>query len=433
MRLAIIGGGGFRTPLVHQALAGDDESPISELALYDVDPERLAVIGNVLGARPSPRVRVTLHTGLDAALAGTDFVFCAVRVGGTRGRTIDERVALDLGVLGQETAGAGGIAYGLRGVPALTRIARRIAAVAPHAWVINFTNPVGMITEAMAAVLGDRVIGICDSPAGLFRRVAWLLGTPVERVWFDYAGLNHLGWLRAALVAGADRLPALLADTGRLSRIEEGRLFGASLLRGLGMIPNEYLYYYYFTADAIRSAQGQSRGEFLQRQQEAFYGAAASAPPEAYRRWREVLTEREQTYSREAPAGTGEPTGGGYESMAVAVMKALAGQGPATLVLNVRNRGAMPGVPSDAIVEVPCLVDTNGAHPVGGDPLPPDALGLVTAVKEAERTAIAAASTGSRELAEAAFARHPLVGDGETARRLVEGYAAAHPELRPLR
>ncbi|MFD4196329.1 family 4 glycosyl hydrolase [Amycolatopsis thermoflava] len=426
MRLTIIGGGGFRTPLIHRAVAG--WGAVREIALYDSDPRRLAAIGAVLGNQ-----NVVPHTDLDAALAGADFVFCAVRVGGTRGRVLDERIALDCGVLGQETTGAGGLAYGLRGVPVLTALARRIAELAPAAWVVNFTNPVGLITEAMAAVLGDRVIGICDSPAGLFRRVAWLLGVPEELAWFDYAGLNHLGWLRAVRVAGADRLPGLLAGD-RLGAIEEGRLFGVPLLRELGMIPNEYLQYYYATAGAIEKARrGPTRGAFLHERQEAFYRAALAEPSAAARLWTDTLAEREATYSLAPAPASGEPAGGGYEAMAVAVMRSLAGDGAATPVLNVRNRGAVPGLPADAIVEVPCLVDTNGAHPIAGDPLPEAQLALARAVKTAERTTITAALTGSRALAEDAFAAHPLVGDRSVARRLVARYRAAHVALRALR
>src|SRR5262249_45119700 len=188
---------------------------------------------------------------------------------------------VDLGLLGQETVGPGGVAYGLRTVPVLVRIAERIAAVAPDAWTIQFTNPVGMVTEAMGRVLGDRVIGICDSPVGLFRRVAWLLGVPADRVWFDYAGLNHLGWLTAARVGGQDRLPGRLADPAALARIEEGRLFGPDWLAALGAIPNEYLFYYYATREAIAAVRtrGSTRGEYLAGQQEAFYAAVAQADP----------------------------------------------------------------------------------------------------------------------------------------------------------
>ena len=458
VRLTIIGGGGFRVPLVYRALLSAGFG-IDEVALYDADPGRVAAIGRVLsGLGPGPRVVVA--QALPAALEGAAYVFCAVRVGGLAGRVADERVALRLGLLGQETVGAGGVAYALRGVPVLREVAATIAAVAPRAWTVNFTNPVGVVTEAMAEVLGARVVGICDSPVGLFRRVAWLLGEPVSGVWFDYSGLNHLGWLTAAYVRGVDRLPELMGTPAALARIEEGRLFGAERLRELGVLPNEYLYYYYATDAAIAStlARGATRGEFLAGQQDAFYASAAAAvsPAEAAELWQRVRAERDATYLPEAQreaAGAGEPTGGGYEDVALAVMHALAGGPPSTLVLNTALRhgagaggagaggagagGAGAGLGVDggpvgalvdgrAVVEVPCLVDGTGVHPLVTGALPGPAARLVVAVKAVDRAILAAAGTGDRELALRAFAAHPLVARPE---QLLAGYAAAHPEL----
>jgi 6-phospho-beta-glucosidase len=387
-------------------------------------------------------------------------VFCAVRVGGLRGRIADERVALDLGLLGQETVGAGGVAYALRGVPVLRRVAETIADVAPAAWTINFTNPVGVVTEAMAAVLGRRVVGICDSPVGLFRRVAWLLGVPADHVWFDYSGLNHLGWLTGAYVHGVDRLPALLGG-GELARVEEGRLFGLGRLRELRAVPNEYLYYYYETEPAIRAAgdRGATRGEFLAAQQDGFYVALAGASPAgAAAEWARVRAERDATYlpeARRATASPGEPAGGGYEDVALATMRALAGGPPATLVLNTAlhhstvaeadrsptggrsraatSRGLAEVVDADAVVEVPCLVTGTGVHPVVTGPLPAAAADLVAAIKAVDRAVLAAAGSGDAGLARRAFAMHPLVRSEELAERLVAGYVAAHPELNPFR
>ncbi|OLS96269.1 hypothetical protein BJF90_10820 [Pseudonocardia sp. CNS-004] len=245
MKLTVLGGGGFRVPLVYRALG--DTSPISEVVLHDVAPERLAAIRAVLEQiGTGPPVRAT--TDLDDALSGARFVFSAIRVDGLAGRTVDERVALSCGVLGQETTGPGGIAYGLRTVPVAVHVAERVAAVAPDAWVINFTNPAGMITEAMQRVLGERVVGICDSPIGLVNRAARALGLPEGERVVDYVGLNHLGWLRGLRVDGVDRLPDLLADDAGLASIEEVRLVGADWVRAIGALPNEYLYYFYRAA-----------------------------------------------------------------------------------------------------------------------------------------------------------------------------------------
>src|SRR5690349_20051504 len=265
MRLVVLGGGGFRVPLVHGALLGDRTPDaarrVTQVVLHDTDGSRLEVVRRVLDAQaacatgpdapPPPGVRAT--TDLDEALDGADFVFSAIRVGGLEGRTADERVALDLGVLGQETTGPGGLSFGLRTLPVARHVAERVRALAPDAWVINFTNPAGMVTEAMQQVLGDRVVGICDSPIALARRAAATLGVDPAGTRVDYVGLNHLGWLRGLHSDGRDVLPDLLADDRLLGSMEEAHLFGLDWLRTLGAVPNEYLYYYYFTRDAVAS------------------------------------------------------------------------------------------------------------------------------------------------------------------------------------
>ncbi|MFJ8826744.1 6-phospho-beta-glucosidase [Streptomyces sp. NPDC102467] len=437
MRLTILGGGGFRVPLVYGALLADHaQGRVTEVTLHDVDANRLRAITGVLreqatGVPDAPAVRAT--TDLDEALRGADFVFSAIRVGGLAGRAADEQVALAEGVLGQETVGAGGIAYGLRTVPVAVHIARRVKEVAPDAWVINFTNPAGLVTEAMSRHLGDRVIGICDSPVGLGRRVARVLGADPADAWVDYVGLNHLGWLRGLRVRGRDELPRLLADEKLLGSFEEGRLFGTDWLRSIGAIPNEYLHYYYFNRETVRAYREaeRTRGAFLADQQSAFY-----ADP-SYPSWERTRAEREATYmahNREA-SGAGErdaadlEDSGGYEKVALALMRAIARDERATLILNVRNRRTLAALDADAVIEVPCLVDANGAHPVAVDPLPLHATGLVTAVKAVEREVLAAADSGSRATAVKAFALHPLVDSVTVADRLVDGYIGVHSGL----
>ncbi|MEV0197025.1 6-phospho-beta-glucosidase [Nonomuraea sp. NPDC050691] len=440
MRLAVLGGGGFRVPLVYGALLRDAAKPrVEEVVLYDVSPERLEAIGHVLeqlaaGHDDPPAVRAT--TDLDTALRDADFVFSAIRVGGLAGRTADERVALDLGVLGQETTGPGGVAYGLRTIPVAVRVAERIAALAPGAWVINFTNPAGMVTEAMRRVLGDRVIGICDSPIGLVRRAASALGLDPDRVSPDYVGLNHLGWLRGLSHQGRDVLPALLADDAALRQVEEARIFGADWVRTLGALPNEYLYYYYFTREAIAATSGRTRGESLLGQQDRFYAAVRERPGQALAEWTRARRERDESYMAEArdvtEAGERDAAdleAGGYEGIALALMAAIARGEPATMILNVRNGAAVPGLPEDAVVEIPCAVDGSGVRPLATRPLPGRLLGLVQQVKAVEQTAIEAALSGSSRLAVEAFALHPLVDSVSTARLLLDGYRARVPQL----
>ncbi|WMX44173.1 6-phospho-beta-glucosidase [Streptomyces roseicoloratus] len=446
MRLTILGGGGFRVPLVYGALLGDHaEGRVTQVTLFDLDAARLSAIARVLaeqgeGVPDAPAVTAT--TDLDEALRGADFVFSAIRVGGLAGRAADERIALAEGVLGQETVGAGGIAYGLRTLPVVTHIARRIAELAPDAWVINFTNPAGMVTEAMSRILGDRVVGICDSPVGLGRRVARVLGAAPDEAWIDYVGLNHLGWLRGLKVGGHDVLPRLFEDDALLGSFEEGRLFGTEWLRSLGAVPNEYLHYYYFNREAVRAYREaeRTRGAYLYDQQAGFYEEMGKPDTPPLATWHRVLADREATYmahNREA-AGVGERDeadleSGGYEKVALALMRAIARNERATLILNVRNRSTLSVLDADAVIEVPCFVDAAGAHPVAVDPLPYHAVGLVTAVKAVEGEVLAAAESGSRATAVKAFALHPLVDSVTAARRLVDGYAAEHAGLAYLR
>lgn len=465
MRLMIAGGGGFRVPLVYRALcAGPFAGLVRELVLYDVDPGRLAAINAVLAsfaeqdtprAAPVPAVRAT--TSLAEALRGTDLVFAAIRPGGTAGRTADERGALDLGLLGQETTGAGGISYALRSIPRMLDLAAQMRRHCPDAWLLNFTNPAGMITEALVPVLGRRVVGICDSASGLVHRAARAAGVVLPEGTLDgvgYYGLNHLGWLYRLESGGRDRLPGLLADAHALAGFEEGRLFPQPFLAELACLPSEYLYYYYETERAlagIRSA-ATTRGESIDRQQSELYPRLVAAGREAYRLWDAARRSREEGYLAEARAA-GERrdetdlAGGGYERVALAVMRALSGGGPAELILNTPNRTgdvgegdpAIPGLPADAVVEVPCRVTPDGVVPLRQERPAPSQLALLQQVKDVERLVVTATSrdagsTGAarRDAALAAFAGHPLVGSADLAGKLLAGYEDAFPELQEL-
>jgi 6-phospho-beta-glucosidase len=446
MKLAILGGGGFRVPYVYQALLGDaSDKRVDDVWLYDTDAGRLTAMATILGqlAATAPDApKVTTTTVLDEALQGSDFVFAAIRVGGLAARVCDERVALDLGVLGQETTGPGGIAYGLRTIPVMLDVARRVRSLAPQAYVINFTNPAGMITEAMRTVLGDRVLGICDTPSGLGRRVADTLGLDSTRTQFDYVGLNHLGWLRGVTHDGVDVLPTLLADDALLSTLEEAEIFGHDWLRDLGVIPNEYLYYYYFNRDAVRAIRNspQTRGEFLAAQQADFYDRMVAGGDVSV--WRATVADRSANYMAEAK-GTIQGAAAvredpmalehqGYAGVALKVMAAISRNEQSTMILNVRNGTTVQSLPGDAVVEVPVTVDANGAHPLTITQPTLAQSGLMQQVKAVEQLTISAATTGSRTEALQAFALHPLVDSATVARQLLDGYTARIPRIAAL-
>jgi len=417
VRVAILGGGGFRVPLVFGALQRS-RLTVDEIVLHDPDAERLAVLAAVL--RDS-RVRTT--TELDAAVTDADVVFSAIRPGGVDGRVADERTALDVGVLGQETVGAGGLSYAFRCVPVVRRQAERIAERAPGAWVISMTNPAGLVTEVMAEALGARVIGVCDSPSGLVRRAATALGVDAATADVDYLGINHLGWLRALRVDGVDRLPDLLTDPARLATTEEGRLFGAEAVAALGALPNEYLYWYYAAREALAGVQAadRTRAEHVRNQQAAFYAAAAAEPDRASELWQEANDERNRSYFaelRDDERDDADVAAGGYETVAVALTEALFGGPPAELIVNVAHRGTVAGLPADVVLELPCTVDESGALP---RPVAPPSLheaGLMSVVRGCERDIARAALTGSRAAALAAFTRHPLIGSSAAAAAL---------------
>ncbi|MFJ4284964.1 6-phospho-beta-glucosidase [Paenarthrobacter nicotinovorans] len=455
MRLMIAGGGGFRVPLVYRALCeGPFAGLVSELVLYDVDDQRLRAIQTVLSAMPVTSGSVPAVVGctdLDEALTGTDVVFAAIRPGGTAGRIADEGVALSLGLLGQETTGAGGISYALRSIPRMLELAEAMLRHCPDAWLINFTNPAGMVTEALVPVLGKRVIGICDSAGGLVQRASRAAGFALEEGNLDgvgYYGLNHLGWLYRLAPGGTELLPGLLEDRTALESLEEGRLFGQHLLERLGCIPNEYLYYYYQTAQATAAIRGQSqtRGASIHQQQHSLYPELLRSG-DPYALWDAARRSREEGYLAEArlhgeQRDEADLAGGGYERVALSVMRALAGGGTAQLILNVPNAPvlathtaagvAVPGLPADAVVEVPSQVTPDGAVAVAQDRPPGQFLTLMQHVKEVERLTIRAVREHDREAAVQAFASHPLVGSELLGRQLLAGYEEAFPTLAGL-
>jgi 6-phospho-beta-glucosidase len=276
------------------------------------------------------------------------------------------------------------------------------------------------------------VIGICDTPAELFESAAHALDLDPARCFFDYFGLNHLGWLRGVHDGERELLADLLLDDAALAGLEEGRLFGADWLRTLGMIPNEYLYYFYFAADTIDAlGRGGARGEFLLRQQAEFYAGDGGAPDAALAAWRATRRERERTYMAEAGAGRDdeEEDAGGYEGEAMAVVDAIHNDSRAVLILDVANRSALPGLDEQAVVEVPCVVGATGPHPVAAGEPPAHAAALLATVKAVERLTIEAARSGSAARAVEALALHPLVPSVTTAREIFAGYRARIPEL----
>jgi len=427
-KIALIGGGGVRTPLLIYAIAESEKVlRARELALFDIDlprTETIARIGRQIVADLGADLRITTAANLDEAARGAAFVLNSIRVGGISARARDERIAIEHGFAGQETTGPGGVAMALRTVPVTLAHARDIERAAPDAWFINFTNPAGLITQALTQHTSLRVIGICDTPMELFHRIAERLGEPFEDLHFDYQGLNHLGWVRRVLLRGEDVIGRLLSDQAALRALYHADLFDPALIQTLRLIPTEYLFFYYGQRQAYENQlrAGASRGEELEKMNAALFDQLATQDAvKGLQTYRRYLLRRNASYMKlEAEAGSAFETAAeeydpfktvtGYHRIALEVMTGLVSERPQTVVVNVPNRGAIEDLEPDDVVETPCLIDRNGPRPLPTGHLPEQVRGLVLAVKAYERTAIRAAIEGSSRLAELAMLEYPSIG-----------------------
>ena len=428
-KVAVIGGGGVRTPLLLHGLASSG-FPVSALALYDIDAPRaqvMATLGSELTGLP-----ITVEPRLEAAVEGADFVISSIRVGGIAGRARDERIAMEHGLAGQETTGAGGAAMALRTVPEALAHARLVERLAPKAWLISFTNPAGLVTQAIRSHCDVKAIGICDTPSELIHRLGEVLGGQVE---CDYSGLNHLGWVSRVRRNGEDVTAEVLASDRILRGIYPADLFDPLLIRTLGLIPSEYLFFYYSPRKAYANQKkaGATRGGEIERMNHELFARLARLDARAgVECYRDYLRQRNASYLKlEAGAGSAFEAGitapdpfaaaTGYHRVAVDVMQALVSDEPRQIILNVQNHGAIEGMADDDVVEVPCSIDRHGPVPYKTGRLPQTVRGLVESVKGYERTLIRAAVENSSDLARLAMLQYPLVGDWELTESLLRG------------
>jgi 6-phospho-beta-glucosidase len=396
IKLAVVGGGSTYTPELIDGL-GRMRAVLSvdELVLVDPAADRLELVGDFgrrILARLGHPARLWTTTDLDAALDGVDAVLLQLRVGGQAARLDDETWPLECGCVGQETTGAGGLAKALRTVPVVLDIADRVRRAAPEAWIIDFTNPVGIVTRALLQE-GHRAVGLCNVAIGFQRRFAHWLGVPPEHVRLDHVGLNHLTWERAVTVDGVDRLPGLLAAHG--PAIADELELPAELISTLGVVPSYYLRYFYAHDEVVRE----------QRASES--RAARVAEIE-----RDLLTMYADPALDEKPALLMERGGAYYSEAAVQLAACLLGEpaDPTPLVVNLRNDGALPHLPDDCVIEVPAVVDRTGVRAVPVAPLEPLYAGLVAAVTAYEALALDAALRGGYDRVFEALLAHPLVG-----------------------
>jgi 6-phospho-beta-glucosidase len=400
MKVAVVGAGSTYTP---ELVSGLSALAVDELVLHDIDGERLDVVGG-LARRMLDRVGfgggLVLTGDLDAAVEGADYVLIQIRVGGQAARLEDETRPLVCGCIGQETTGAGGFAKAMRTVPVVLDIAERVAQrAAPGAWIVDFTNPVGIVTRALLDA-GHRAVGLCNVAIGLQRHAAKLLGVEPTRVVVDQVGLNHLTWVRAVYLDGADVMPALLAEHG--DEIAEGASVPRWVLDDLGAIPSYYLHYFY-AHDAVLAEQ---RNGAVPR-------AARVAEIE-----RELLAMYRDPNLAEKPALLEQRGGAFYSEAAVGLVASLESGDGAVHEVDMRNGGTLAGLADDDVVELPARVGRDGPMPLEQPPLAPELLGLVQHVAAYERLTADAAVTRDESTARKALLAHPLVGQHAMVREL---------------
>ncbi|MEU7394405.1 MULTISPECIES: 6-phospho-beta-glucosidase [Streptomyces] len=413
MKLTVVGGGSTYTPELIDGFARlRDVLPVTELVLTDPATDRLDLIGPLsrrVFARLGHPGRITTTTDLDAAVDGADAVLLQLRVGGQAARLQDETWPLACGCVGQETTGAGGLAKALRTVPVVLDIADRVRRANPDAWIIDFTNPVGIVTRALLRE-GHKALGLCNVAIGLQRKFAALLEVDPSEVRLDHVGLNHLTWETAVHVDGEDVLPRLLAAHG--DSIAADLRLPLPLLTTLGVIPSYYLRYFYAHDEVVREMR-----------------TKPSRAAEVARMEKELLTLYADPALDEKPALLAERGGAYYSEAAVDLAAALLRDaGSRHQVVNTLNNGTLPFLPDDAVIEVPAAVTTKGAVPLPVAPVNPLFAGLMANVTAYEDLALEAALHGGRDRVFRALLAHPLIGQYEYAGRLTDDLIAHNRE-----
>ncbi|TDA66045.1 MAG: 6-phospho-beta-glucosidase [Chloroflexi bacterium] len=453
MKLVLVGGGGVRSPLfVMSLLNWQKRIGVDELCLMDIDGRKLDLFGAIcrqIVKRAGDPFKITTTLDARAAFEGARHVVTTMRAGQDIGRAIDERIALKHGVLGQETTGPGGFAMAMRSIPALLEYARLLQEVSPGAWMYNFTNPAGLVTQALRDSGFTRTVGICDGANGGQGAIAAWAGVDMAQVRAEVFGLNHLSWCRRAFIGEENVMPAALADERFL--VDMQHLFEPDLVRQIGMHCNEYLYYYYYAEQALQAilSESKSRGEEIVELNQRLLDQLEEVdiernPEQALRIFFGYEKRRGATYMHYAYGGASiaeadrqlvfdadipEQAGEGYAGVALAVIEALEHGGPLHIALNVPNQGAIQGMARDDVVEVSCRVDGDGIHVMDIGQIPPAQLNLMKTIKLYEHLSIEAILTSSRTKAVEALMVHPLVLSYPRARALVDDYLKAHIEL----
>jgi 6-phospho-beta-glucosidase len=441
MKIALIGAAGVRTPLLIHGLAeAKNKLRIDELAFWDTDSDRLKPMGRVSAAmaqRSGLGAKLKVCSNPEQAVAGASYVITSVRAGGIEARVKDETIALAHGLVGQETVGAGGFACAMRNLAVMLDYARIIERAAPDATVVNFTNPVGIISQGLLNHTAVDIIGVCDTPLETFESIAAALGKDPFELEFDYLGLNHLGWVRGVRDRNNnDLLPRILASSDLIQKCYRHSLFPAEFIQQLELLPTEYLYFYYFPEAAYRNTKqsGQSRGQAIAAMNRNLFQKLAHAPDsQLIDLYEKYLRERNASYfSIEATAGAVRKDGqalysqfSGYERIAMLVLEALHSNSKTPIPLTVRNNGSLEDLDASDAVELPCDVSSAGVKPRKVGRAPAAVRDLLLQVKQYERLTVRAAVNHSGDAALAALATNPLVGRKEVAAEVLSDYVQA--------
>jgi 6-phospho-beta-glucosidase len=404
VKVAVVGGGSTYTP---ELVSGLSRLDVDEFVLHDIDAERRHVVGGLAQRmldRQGYRGGVEVTDDLDRAVDGADFVLIQIRVGGQAARLIDETAPLACGCIGQETTGAGGLAKALRTVPVVLEIAERVRERSNDAWIVDFTNPVGIVTRALLDH-DHKAIGLCNVAIGFQRHWARELGVHPSHVVVDQVGLNHLTWVRRVLLDGVDVLPALLSEHGDELAAELD--LPRRLLDELGVVPSYYLHYFY------------AHDEVLAEQLEGVPRAQQVAQIE-----RELLEMYRDPSLVEKPALLEQRGGAFYSEAALGLVESLVTGNGAIHEVDIRNNGTLAGLADDDVVEVPARVTRDGAAPLTQPPLAPELLGLTQHVAAYERLALQAALSRDVVDVKKALLAHPLIGQYAIAEQLLEHMAA---------
>jgi len=416
MKLAVVGGGSTYTPELIDGIARlTGDMKITELVLVDPDASRLSVVGPFsarIMARYGHPARLRWTDDLDSAVEGAGAVLLQLRVGGQATRHRDETWPLEFCCIGQETTGAGGFAKALRTVPVVLDVAERVRQLAaPNAWIIDFTNPVGIVTRALLDA-GHRAVGLCNVAIGYQRMAAAMLGVAPEAVDLDHVGLNHLTWERQVLVDGTDKLPGLIAEYGEEIASHTG--LPLEVTTTYGAVPSYYLRYYW-AHDAVveeergRETRAQAVAEIERQLLEMYADPTLDTKPE-------LLTHRGGAF---------------YSEAAVALLASLVTDARDRQVVNVRNHGTLPFLADEAVIEVSAIVGADGAVPVDVAPVDPLMSGLIAHASAYEELAVDAARRGGRDRVAKAMLAHPLIGQYDLAQRLTDRLLAENASFLP--